>query len=332
MKKWLIPLLIIGFVVGGILGTGCSKSDNTWTVFNRESGSGTRGTFEHKVMYVPGQPTTQISIKSQQRTSIAEVLEAVSSEDYNGIGYVSLGYLPYDGVKAITIDGIACTEETVFEETYPITRTLYFTTKGEADEAEKAFIYWCQNDGQLYNELYLNLTQAMDDYGYESKGTIISPKEGAAPDDPTGGWSTNDKVTEGGSTTVMPLAEDWSAEYEKVTGKIVETKGGGSGAGALGCYNDLFDIGAMSRELTIEEEEDFGLIPHDIALDGVAIVVGSHVYDEMGITNLTLEQLRDIFAGGSGTPLPISETSADQAGMECSAVCLEQRQPMPKAG
>jgi len=101
----------------------------------------------------------------------------------------------------------------------------------------------------------------------------------------------------------LPLAERWSAEYKKLTGRGVTPNGGGSGTGTWGTNEGAYDIGAISRDLYDDERIGWDLVPYDIALDGVAIIVSDHVYEDLGITELSLEEIREIFVGGSGTPI-----------------------------
>ena len=55
------------------------------------------------------------------------------------IGYVGLGYLT-DSIKAIPINGIAATKETVLSGEYPLSRPLFMYTNGSPSGAVKDFI------------------------------------------------------------------------------------------------------------------------------------------------------------------------------------------------
>ena len=99
----------------------------------------------------------------------------------------------------------------------------------------------------------------------------------------------------GGSTTVQPLAEKWAKAYE---GGGVTVTGGGSSAGVKGVTGGVLDIGAISRDLKSDEMDRWpDLVATTIAHDGVAIVV--HPSNPNSVTNLTIEEVRDIFAVGS---------------------------------
>ena len=66
----------------------------------------------------------------------------------NSIGYLSFGYLD-ESVKAISVEGVAPTEENASNGTYPIVRPLNMITKGAPEGAVKAFLdFILSADGQ----------------------------------------------------------------------------------------------------------------------------------------------------------------------------------------
>lgn len=89
----------------------------------RESGSGTRDGFES----ITG--TADACVLSQELTSTGAVIEAVKGNP-NAIGYASLSAVEgQNGIKAVTVGGVACTEETVLDGTYTIQRPFVLVTK-----------------------------------------------------------------------------------------------------------------------------------------------------------------------------------------------------------
>ena len=101
----------------------------------REANSGTRDGFESIT------ETEDACVLSQELNSTGAVIQAVSSSP-NAIGYASLSAVEgQDGIKAITVGGVACTEETVKDGTYEIQRPFVFVTKEGAalSEAAQAF-------------------------------------------------------------------------------------------------------------------------------------------------------------------------------------------------
>ena len=101
----------------------------------REANSGTRDGFESIT------ETEGACVLSQELNSTGAVIQAVSSSP-NAIGYASLSAVEgQEGIKAITVGGVACTEETVKDGTYEIQRPFVFVTKEGAalSEAAQAF-------------------------------------------------------------------------------------------------------------------------------------------------------------------------------------------------
>ena len=96
----------------------------------------------------------------------------------------------------------------------------------------------------------------------------------------------------GGSTSVTPLMELLAEEYQNLKPYIkVNINGTGSGDG-INNAGELYQIGMSSRELT-PAEQGRGLRDTTIAIDGIAVIVNK----DNPITNLTVEQIRDIYTG-----------------------------------
>jgi phosphate transport system substrate-binding protein len=89
----------------------------------RENGSGTRDGFES----ITG--TEGICTLDQELTSTGAVITAVSSSK-NAIGYASLSSVEgNEGIAAVTIDGVTCSEDTVKDGSYKIQRPFNFIVK-----------------------------------------------------------------------------------------------------------------------------------------------------------------------------------------------------------
>ncbi len=104
----------------------------------RESGSGTRDGFES----ITG--TSEKCVLSQELTSTGAVIEAVRG-NAQAIGYASLSSAEgQDGVKLLTVGGVACTEDTVKDGSYAIQRPFVLVTKEgtELTAAAQAFFDW----------------------------------------------------------------------------------------------------------------------------------------------------------------------------------------------
>ena len=101
----------------------------------REAGSGTRDGFES----ITG--TKDTCVLAQELTSTGAVIAAVKSSP-NAIGYASLSAVEgQEGIKVLTVGGVACTEETVLDGSYVVQRPFNLVTMDGAQlsEAAKAF-------------------------------------------------------------------------------------------------------------------------------------------------------------------------------------------------
>ena len=102
----------------------------------RESGSGTRDGFESVTK------TTDKCVLSQELTSTGAVISAVANNK-NAIGYASLSTVEgQNGIKAVKVGGVECTEENIKNGTYAVQRPFILVLKEDAklSEAAQAFV------------------------------------------------------------------------------------------------------------------------------------------------------------------------------------------------
>ena len=128
-------------------------SNDTWTVINREEGSGTREVFEKKIM-----DDVDVASNAEFLSSNGAVKQKIASTP-NAIGYISLGYVD-SSVKAITVDSVVCNAANCRSGSYAISRYLNFITTGEPEGLSKLFIEYCLSDaGQkvVEEERYIKL-------------------------------------------------------------------------------------------------------------------------------------------------------------------------------
>ena len=85
-------------------------------------------------------------VYSEELTATGAVIAKVQS-NANAIGYASLSALD-DTVKAVTVEGVAPSEETVQDGTYKIQRPFVFVTNDSAElsETAQAFFDFAQSD------------------------------------------------------------------------------------------------------------------------------------------------------------------------------------------
>ena len=104
-------------------------------------GSGTRDGFES----ITG--TEDACVLAQELNSTGAVIEAVRG-NAAAIGYASLSEVEgQDGVSAITVDGVECSESTILDGTYKIQRPFVIVTKegAEMSAQTEAFFDWAMS-------------------------------------------------------------------------------------------------------------------------------------------------------------------------------------------
>ncbi|MFR3972358.1 MAG: substrate-binding domain-containing protein [Subdoligranulum sp.] len=108
--------------------------DQDITVISREDGSGTRGAFIEltgvEAKNDAGEKVDNTTEAAAIQSSTNGVLTAVSNDE-TAIGYISLGSLNND-VKAVTVEGVAPSADTVKDGTYTLARPFNIVTNGEA--------------------------------------------------------------------------------------------------------------------------------------------------------------------------------------------------------
>lgn len=115
-------------------------TDGEIAVFGREAGSGTRGAFEEIVGVEDACKYTN------EYSSTGDVIGNVASNP-NAIGYASLSAVD-DTVKAVMVNGVAPSEDTVKDGTYEIQRPFVMVTKdgAELSEAAQAFLEFAMSE------------------------------------------------------------------------------------------------------------------------------------------------------------------------------------------
>jgi phosphate transport system substrate-binding protein len=115
--------------------------DHSITVVSRETGSGTRSSFESIIKGIS--LTNEVIIQDTNGT----VRETVSN-DANAIGYVSHGFIN-EKIKPVSVNGIAFSSEEILKGKYTLVRPIYFLTKESPNDKIKGFIdYILSKQGQ----------------------------------------------------------------------------------------------------------------------------------------------------------------------------------------
>lgn len=111
-------------------------------VVSRDVASGTFEVFKKKVL--AGGKTREDALMLASNKAVATTVAGTQ----NAIGYVGIGYLS-SNIKALDIEGISPTNETVVSGEYKIARPLYMYTNGEPKELVREFIgFILSSEGQ----------------------------------------------------------------------------------------------------------------------------------------------------------------------------------------
>ena len=283
-RKKALAMLLATVAVTGCF-TGCGKDDSSEGdaaskdiyVISREESSGTRGAFieltgvEQKDS--DGNKVDKTVTTAEITQSTAVMITTVQGNDA-AIGYISLGSLDEEKVKALKVDGAKATVENIKNGDYKLARPFNIAVKDNASDEAKDFI----------------------SYILSTEGQAIVKDEGYIPVDNTKAYEKSDakgKIVVGGSSSVGPVMEAIIAEYKKVNTDItVELNVSDSSTGMTGTIDGTLDIGMASRELKDSELEK-GLVPTQIATDGIAVIVNR----DNSVSEITTEQIMKIYTG-----------------------------------
>lgn len=246
-------------------------------VISREDGSGTRGAFTEITTILEedaeGNEVDGTYMEATIQNSTDGVMTSVSGDE-TAIGYISLGSLN-DTVKAVNIEGIEATAETIADGSYAIARpfnVVYKDNLGEAAQDFWDFMFSQQGQEIVESEGYVTATEDASEY--------------TAPTDLSG------KVSVVGSTSVTPVMEMLAEEYQTLNPEVtIDITSNGSSAGITAAVDGTADIGMASRELKEEEQAD--LTAGVLAMDGIAVIVN----ENNTIDELTMDQVKQIFTG-----------------------------------
>ena len=246
------------------------------TVLSREDGSGTRGAFI-ELMGIEQKDAdgnkVDMTVDTAEITNSTSVMMTTVAGNTNAIGYVSLGSLDTSMVKALNVDGVAATVDTVKDGSYTVARPFNIATAGEPEGVAADFInFIMSDDGQA----------VVSEDGYVSQGST-----GAFTSDESEGT-----ITVGGSSSVTPVMEKLAEAYQAVNpNATIEVQQSDSTTGMTSTIDGTYDIGMASRELN--EDELASLTPTVIAMDGIAVIVNP----ENPLTDITSEQIMQIYTG-----------------------------------
>lgn len=277
MKKFAKVAACAALALTCIASAACADFDasKSINVISREDGSGTRGAFieltgvEQKV---DGQKVDMTTVDAQITNNTAVMIATVGGDSY-AIGYVSLGSMN-DTVKAVKVEGVEATAQTVADGTYKVARPFNIAYKEDTlSDLGKDFVaYIMSAEGQAI----------INENGY------VGSDDAAA----YAGNAPEGKLVIAGSSSVSPVMEKLVEAYCALnTGATIEVQTSDSTTGMTSAMDGTCDIGMASREL--KEEEAAALTAQAIAMDGIAVIVSN----DNPVEDLSVEQIAAIFTG-----------------------------------
>ena len=296
MKKRIMSVLLLA-LMGVSVFAGCSEESSTEStdsssdssesstelttgtisVISRESGSGTRDAFVELTGVLveddDGNSTDETYSEAITLSSTEGVISNISG-DTLAIGYISLGSLS-DSVKAVSIDDVEPSVETVADGTYAISRpfNIAISQDGISDAAQDFINYIFSAEGQA----------VIEENGYVQ---IDDSAEAYTQSDAEG------TVTIEGSSSVSAVMTKLKEAYEEINSNVtIELQTTDSSSGMTAASEGRCDIGMASRDLKDSELES--LTSMTIANDGIVVIVNN----DNTTDNLTMEQVRQIFTG-----------------------------------
>ena len=288
IKLLLLPMLAFTILLVALL-VACGGDDNNVgsagnngqaiAVVSREEGSGARSAFEELVDVNTDENNAMTSNAIIQNGN--GVVATFVTENHAAIGYISFAtFIANSGnLTGLYIDGVAPTTDNMLSGSYTLVRPFNFVyMPHEIGIVEEAFIAFVSSNEGLDILSYLG---AVVDTA-EAQGFDFS-----AWDLPAG------TIAFGGSTsteaTAMALIEEFTAMFPQIE---ITYESVGSGAGITGAIEGTFSLGFASREIR-DTEIETGLNVITYCVDGIVIVVNP----TNGITNLTSDQIREIYLG-----------------------------------
>lgn len=272
-----VATLVLSCVMALPLLTGCGGEKNILVV-SREASSGTREAFDKFV----GISADTLTGDAEELGSTGLVKAKVASVD-SAIGYISLASLD-DSVKALKVDGVVASAETVRDGSYKIQRPfLLLTSTGTTlTETAQDFYDYCASK---------TAESTITEEGGVTTGDFDTRLEYVAP-----ATALSGEIKLIGSTSMEDMVLELVASYKELLGYKAEGvtftfSFNGSSEGRTAVKNDTSGttIGLASSSKPDESYDEFTL-----CLDAVAVIVNKN---NDRIDDITKEGLKGIYTG-----------------------------------
>ena len=264
MTKIAAAVAALGVMASSLTGCGGGAS-GAISVITREDGSGTRGAFTELCGIVADDKDNTVS--SAEVTNSTAVMLTTVAGNAASIGYVSVGSLN-DSVKALEVDGVAPSVDTVADGSY----SNLVTRDGEAlsDAAQDFFNYIMSTDA----------ADVISKEGYVAQGTESYTSNGA-----------KGSVVVAGSSSVTPVMTKLKEAYADINPDVsVDVQQSDSTTGVTSTQEGICDIGMASREL---KDTETGVKSTVLAMDGIAVIVNK----DNSLDAITKDQIKQVYTG-----------------------------------
>ena len=278
MTKIAAAVAALGMMASSLTGCGGGAS-GAISVITREDGSGTRGAFTELCGIMEDDKDNTVS--SAEVTNSTAVMLTTVAGNAASIGYVSVGSLD-DSVKALEVDGVAPSVDTVADGSYSISRPFNIVTKDGEELSDAAQDFFCGIGAQDFFN-YIMSTDAADvisKEGYVAQGTESYTSNGA-----------KGSVVVAGSSSVTPVMTKLKEAYADVNPDVtVDVQQSDSTTGVTSTQEGVCDIGMASREL---KDTETGVKSTVLAMDGIAVIVNK----DNSLDAITKDQIKQIYTG-----------------------------------
>ena len=269
MTKIAAAVAALGVMASSLTGCG-GVASGAISVITREDGSGSRGAFTELCGIVADDKDNTVS--SAEVTNSTAVMLTTVAGNAASIGYVSVGSLN-DSVKALEVDGVAPSVDTVADGSYSISRPFNLVTRdGEAlsDAAQDFFNYIMSTDA----------ADVISKEGYVAQGTESYTSNGA-----------KGSVVVAGSSSVTPVMTKLKEAYADINPDVsVDVQQSDSTTGVTSTQEGVCDIGMASREL---KDTETGVKSTVLAMDGIAVIVNK----DNSLDAITKDQIKQVYTG-----------------------------------
>ena len=247
------------------------------SIVAREDGSGTKSAFM-ELIGLKDKPDPAGTIV---QNGTAGVLTEVKTNPA-AIAYDSLGYVLNQGVKILTVDGVAATVENIKNGTYTLSRPLSIVYKSATlnNAVNMAFYRFLQSS---------DAQKIINDEGYFSVVNNASAY--------TVNGSLSGTIDISGSTSLEPLMRKLAAAFENLQKNVtVVVAGGGSGTGYKNADEGVSAFGMISEEFALSKAPS--CTSYTVCKDGIAVIVNR----SNPLNDITKDQLKKIYdAEATGT-------------------------------